>query len=136
LHCPVFIGPPAARASQGTIMVSGPHELFDAVRSDLSRMAARLEYFGERPDLAAVFKLCGNAFIVGINALVADVFAIASASRVASADALRVIEFFSPATVVTARGNKIVSGDFTPTFQMGMARKDVKLMLKTARSLP
>jgi len=136
LHCPVFIGPPAARASQGTIMVSGPHELFDAVRSDLSRMAARVEYFGERPDLAAVFKLCGNAFIVGINALVADVFAVAAGSRVASADALRVVEFFNPATVVTARGTKMVAGDFTPTFELTMARKDVRLMLESAGATP
>ena len=136
LHCPVFIGPPAARASQGTIMVSGPHELFDAVRSDLSRMAARVEYFGERPDLAAVFKLCGNAFIVGINALVADVFAVAAGSRVASADALRVVEFFNPATVVTARGAKMVAGDFTPTFELTMARKDIRLMLESAGATP
>src|ERR1044072_2473212 len=89
LHCPVFIGPPAAGQSQRIILVAGPRDVFDAVQSDLARMAARVEYFGERPDLAAVFKLCGNAFIVGINALVADVFAVASASRAASAGALR-----------------------------------------------
>jgi len=102
----------------------------------LSRMAARVEYFGERPDLAAVFKLCGNAFIVGINALVADVFAVAAGSRVASADALRVVEFFNPATVVTARGAKMVAGDFTPTFELTMARKDVRLMLESAGATP
>jgi len=136
LHCPVFIGPPAARESQGTILVAGPRDLFDAVRSDLSKMAARVEYFGERPDLAAVFKLCGNAFIVGINALVADVFAVAAGSRVASADALRVVEFFNPATVVTARGAKMVAGDFTPTFELTMARKDVRLMLESAGATP
>jgi 3-hydroxyisobutyrate dehydrogenase len=136
LHCPVFIGPPAARASQGTILASGPRDLFDAVQADLSKMAARVEYFGERPDLAAVFKLCGNAFIVGINALVADVFAVAAGSRVASADALRVVEFFNPSTVVTARGAKMVAGDFTPTFELAMARKDVRLMLEAAGATP
>ena len=136
LHCPVFIGPPAARESQGTILVAGPRDLFDAVRSDLSKMAARVEYFGERPDLAAVFKLCGNAFIVGINALVADVFAVAAGSRVASADALRVVEFFNPSTVVKARGAKMVTGDFTPTFELAMARKDVRLMLESAGATP
>jgi len=136
LHCPVFIGPPAARESQGTILVAGPRDLFEAVRSDLSRMAARVEYFGERPDLAAVFKLCGNAFIVGINALVADVFAVAAGSRVASADALRVVEFFNPSTVVKARGAKMVAGDFTPTFELAMARKDVRLMLESAGAAP
>src|SRR5438552_10768930 len=31
LHCPVFIGPAAARQGKGTIMASGPRVLFDAV---------------------------------------------------------------------------------------------------------
>lgn len=136
LHCPVFIGPAVARASGGTILAAGPRALFDAIHADLAKMAARIEYLGERPDLAAVFKLCGNAFIVGINAVVADAFAVAAGSRVASADALRVIEFFNPTTVVTARGGKMISGDFTPTFELVMARKDVRLMLETAGALP
>jgi 3-hydroxyisobutyrate dehydrogenase-like beta-hydroxyacid dehydrogenase len=106
------------------------------VESDLTKMAARVEYFGERPDLAAVFKLCGNALIVGINALVADVLAVAAESRVASTDALRVVEFFSPSAVIAGRGKKMVSGDYTPSFRLGMARKDVRLMLETAGTLP
>src|SRR3954468_12494116 len=55
LHCPVFIGPAAARQTQGTILAAGPRALFDAVQADLSRMAAKLQYCGERPDLAAVY---------------------------------------------------------------------------------
>jgi 3-hydroxyisobutyrate dehydrogenase-like beta-hydroxyacid dehydrogenase len=136
LHCPVFIGPAVARESQGTILASGPKALFSAVEPDLAKMAARVEYFGERPDLAAVFKLCGNAFIVGINALVADVLAVAAESRVASAEALRVVEFFSPTAVIAGRGKKMVSGDYTPSFKLSMARKDVRLMLETAGAIP
>src|SRR6185369_3149663 len=94
IHCPVFIGPAAARQGQGTIMASGPRALFDEVREPLSRMAERLEYFGERPDLAAVFKLCGNAFIIGIASLVADVFAIAAGADVDPAETVKVIEYF------------------------------------------
>src|SRR5688500_13244054 len=51
LHCPVFIGPAAAREGKGTILVSGPRPLYDAVHDDLARMAAKVEYVGERPDL-------------------------------------------------------------------------------------
>src|SRR5512147_3081748 len=54
LHCPVFIGPAAARAGQGIILASGPRPVFDAVSEALSLMAPRVEYLGERPDLAAV----------------------------------------------------------------------------------
>ncbi len=132
LHCPVFIGPAAARAGQGTILCSGPQVLFDAVKDDVSKMAQRLEYFGERPDLAAVYKLCGNAFIIGITALVADVFAVARGADVAPTDALNIIDFFNPSGVIAGRGKAMAKGDYAPGFELSMARKDVRLMLETA----
>jgi 3-hydroxyisobutyrate dehydrogenase len=136
LHCPVFIGPAAARESQGTILSSGPRALFDAVEPELARMAQRVEYFGERPDLAAVFKLCGNAFIVGINGIVADVLTVAAAADVSLTDALRVTEFFNPSAIIAGRGKSMLAGNFAPSFELAMARKDVRLMLETAGSRP
>jgi 3-hydroxyisobutyrate dehydrogenase-like beta-hydroxyacid dehydrogenase len=136
LHCPVFIGPAAAREGKGTIMAAGPRADFDAVHEALARMAARVEYCGERPDLAAVYKLCGNAFIIGINALVADVLSVASGADVAPDDALRVIQWFDPASTISGRGRKMATGDHTATFELEMARKDVRLMLETAGEAP
>ena len=136
LHCPVFIGPVAARAGQGTIMAAGPKALFDEVEPHLARMAAKVQYCGERPDLAAVYKLCGNAFIIGINALVADVFAVARASDVPPADTLPVLELFNPAAVITGRAKSMIKGDFSPNFELAMARKDVRLMMETAGDAP
>jgi 3-hydroxyisobutyrate dehydrogenase-like beta-hydroxyacid dehydrogenase len=136
LHCPVFIGPVAARAGQGTIMACGPKALFEQVRAHLATMAGRVDYLGERPDLAAVIKLCGNAFIVGLNGLVADVFAVAAGAQVSPADALKVLELFNPAAVITGRAKNMIAGDFAPTFELVMARKDVRLMLETAGSQP
>ena len=136
LHCPVFIGPAAAREGQGTVLASGPQALFDEVKDALARMAQRVEYFGERPDLAAVYKLCGNAFIIGINALVADVLSVAAGAGAAPADALRVVEFFNPAAAISGRGKKMAAGDFTASFELAMARKDVRLMLETAGTHP
>ena len=136
LHCPVFIGPAAARAGKGTILASGERALFDAVRDDLARMAERVEYFGERPDLAAVFKLCGNAFIIGLTALVADVFTVAAGADVDPSDALRVLGVFDPAAVLAGRGKAMAAGDFAPAFELAMARKDVRLMLETAAGRP
>ncbi|MEO8334873.1 MAG: NAD(P)-binding domain-containing protein [bacterium] len=136
LHCPVFIGPAAARAGQGTILVAGPRKLFDAVKSDLERFAPKVEYAGERGDLAAVYKLCGNAFIIGINALVADVFSVAAGAQVSPEEALRVVGFFDPASVINGRGRNMAAKAFAPSFELSMARKDVRLMLETAASLP
>lgn len=136
LHCPVFMGPAAAREHKGTVLVAGPRRLFEAVHADLARMGARVEYFGERPDLAAVYKLIGNAFVVGINALVADVFAIGAGAGVSSADALKILDFFNPSGVIGARGPKMVDRDYEPSWELTMARKDVRLMIETANSFP
>ena len=136
LHCPVFIGPAAARAGQGIILASGPKPLFDAVKDALSQMAPRVEYFGERPDLAAVYKLCGNAIIIGLSGIVADVFAIAGGSRVAPEDALKLLDFFNPAAIIAGRGRNMAKRNFAPAFELVMARKDVRLMMESANGTP
>ena len=136
LHCPVFIGPAAARAGQGIILASGPQSLFDEVKEALQHMAPRVEYFGERPDLAAVYKLCGNAIIIGLSSLVADVFAVAGGSGVAPEDALRLLDFFNPAAILAGRGRNMAKGNFAPAFELTMARKDVRLMMETANGTP
>lgn len=136
LHCPVFIGPPAARAGQGTILASGPRALFDAVEPALARMAARVAYLGERADLAATYKLCGNAVIVGLSAVIADVFAVAAGAEVAAPDALRVFEYLDLGAIVNGRGRTMAAGNFAPNFELAMARKDVALMTETAAGRP
>jgi 3-hydroxyisobutyrate dehydrogenase-like beta-hydroxyacid dehydrogenase len=136
IHCPVFIGPAAARLGHGTIMASGPRALFDEIEPALARMADRVEYFGDRPDLAAVYKLCGNAAIIGISALVADVLAVARAADEAPANALKVFELFNPVATIAGRGKNMASGNFAPSFELSMARKDVRLMMETAGDLP
>lgn len=136
LHCPVFIGPPGARESKGIIMVSGPQALFDAVRPALERQAERVVYWGEQPDLAATYKLCGNAFIIGMGGLVADVFQIARGGGVHPLDALKLLEFFNPGAIIAGRGKKMAANDYTATFELTMARKDVRLMMEAAAPRP
>ena len=136
LHCPVFIGPAAARSSQGSMLVSGPRAVFERVKADLEKMSTRLEYLGERPDLAAVYKLFGNGMFIGIWAVMADILAMAKAAGVAPEDAVKLLGMLDLNAVVAARGNKMATRDFVPTFELSMARKDVRLMLEMADALP
>ena len=136
LHCPVFIGPAAARKGAGIILAAGPRALFDAVKPALEKQAARVEYFGERPDKAAVIKLVGNAYLLGTGAVIADILSIAKGANVSAADAMKLFDFFDPANIVTTRGRSMAQGDFTASFEMVMARKDVRLMIETAGELP
>jgi len=136
LHCPVFMGPPAARNAQGSMLVAGPKLLFEAIKSDLSKMTGRVQYLGERPDLAAANKLFGNAMIIGVSAVMADVLTLAQASNVSGEDAIKLLGLIDLNAIVTGRGLKMAKGDFTPSFELTMARKDVRLMLETAGNRP
>lgn len=136
LHCPVFMGPAAARSAKGIMMAAGPKALFDSVRDDLAAMTARLEYMGERADFAAVDKLLGNAMIIGISAVMADILTIAQASDVDAADALKLLGMLDLNGMVAGRGGNMAKGDFTPSFELTMARKDVRLMLETCGDRP
>jgi len=136
LHCPVFMGPAAARSAKGSILAAGPQGLFDQVRDALARMTGRLEYLGERTDLAAVNKLFGNAMIIGVSALMADILTIARASDVPAPDAVALFRLLDINTTIGALAGTMAKGNFTPTFELAMARKDVRLMLDAAGERP
>lgn len=136
LHCPVFIGPVAARQSEGIILGSGPESLFSRVKPALEQMATRVEYFGERGDLAAAYKLIGNCMLLSITGVVADAFAVAAGAGITPPDAMKLLEFFNPAGVLAGRGRKMAAGDYSATFELAMARKDIRLMIETAGPQP
>ena len=132
IHCPVFIGPAMARKAQGTIMASGPSALFEAVKAGLEQQAANVVYLGDRADLASVYKLCGNALLIGLAGTVSDVLTIAQGAGVAPLDALAPLEFLNVGAAIAGRGKSMAAGNFAPSFELTMARKDVRLMLETA----
>ncbi|GAC1322591.1 MAG: NAD(P)-dependent oxidoreductase [Collimonas sp.] len=136
LHCPVFMGPAAARGAQGSMMVAGPKALFESVQADLAKMTGRLEYMGDRSDLAAANKLFGNAMIIGLSAVMADILTLAQASGVNGEDAVKLLGLFDLNTMVSGRGLNMAKGNFTPSFELAMARKDVRLMLETTGDRP
>ena len=136
LHCPVFMGPAAARSAQGTMMAAGPRALFDLVKADLKKMTGKLNYMGERLDLAAANKLLGNAMIIGVAALMADVLTLAQASDVPGTDAIQLLGLLDLNAMVAGRGMNMAKGDFAASFELAMARKDVALMLETTGTRP
>lgn len=136
LHCPVFMGPPAARNAQGSMLVAGSKVLFERVKADLARMTGRLEYMGERPDLAAINKLFGNAMIIGLSSVMADILTLAQASGVDAGDAIKLLGLLDLNSMVSGRGVNMAKGNFTASFELAMARKDVGLMLTTAGNRP
>jgi 3-hydroxyisobutyrate dehydrogenase-like beta-hydroxyacid dehydrogenase len=136
LHCPVFMGPPAARNAQGSMMVAGPRALFERVQGELAAMTTRLEYMGERADLAAINKLFGNAMIIGVSAMMADILTLAQAGGVDPQSAVKLLGMLDLNAMVAGRGANMAKGNFAASFELTMARKDVRLMLETAGERP
>ncbi len=132
LHAPVFMSPQMARDAVGILMCSGPQSVFEHVREPLQKMTGEAWYLGDDPGRAAAYKLFGNSMLFVIAAGVTDVFAMAKGLGITAADALQVFSKFQPGGVIKARGEKMARADFSATFELTMARKDLRLMLEAA----
>jgi 3-hydroxyisobutyrate dehydrogenase len=136
LHAPVFMSPQMARDGVGIMLGSGPQSVFDDALDDLEGMTGEVWYLGEQGDLAAAYKIFGNSMLFVIAAGVADVFAMAKGLGIAPTDALAVFSKFQPGGLIKSRGEKMARGDFSATFELTMARKDMRLMLEAAAGQP
>jgi 3-hydroxyisobutyrate dehydrogenase len=137
LHAPVFMSPQMAADGVGLILVSGPAQDFEEVRAELQPMTGEVWYLGERPDLAAAYKLAGNCMLFAISGGLADVIAMARANGIDPLEALSVFTKFQAGNIIAARGPRMSRGEVTPaSFAVAMARKDVGLMIAAAKDQP
>jgi 3-hydroxyisobutyrate dehydrogenase len=136
IHAPVFMSPQMARDAVGLMLVSGPKDVYEAVGDALARMTGEVWYVGEEGDRAAAYKLFGNSMLFVIAAGVTDVFAMGKGLGISPDDTLAVFSKFQPGGVIKARGTKMARGDFSATFELTMARKDLRLMIEAAGDQP
>jgi 3-hydroxyisobutyrate dehydrogenase len=132
VHAPVFMGPPMARASAGVMLLSGNYEVTARVRPALEKMCTELRYVGQRPDAAAIYKLMGNAMILAVVGGLNDVMRIGEEQGLTREQAYELFEFYDPSGQIKGRGERMVRGDFAPTWTLDMARKDALLMQAAA----
>lgn len=133
VHAPVFMGPANAQEGTGLIILSGSQALCDAVTPMLQTMCTKVVYLGEQPERAASFKLYGNLVLMGIAGVLGDVSRLAAATGVSAADAMALFSHFNPGAMLPARAARIASGPYDQaTFEVAMARKDVRLMIEEA----
>ena len=133
VHAPVFMGPSNAEQGTGLMLVAGAKTRHDALLPDLEQMTGTVLYLGEAPERAAAFKLFGNLTILGITGVLGDVNRLAHAVGISTADAFSLFQHFNPGQSLPARASRIEAAASTkPSFEMSMARKDVRLMLEEA----
>jgi 3-hydroxyisobutyrate dehydrogenase len=133
VHAPVFMAPANALEGSGLMLVSGPKAQHDALLPDLQKMTGKVVWLGEAPERAAAFKLFGNLTLLGLLGVLADVNRLAHSVGIGTRDAFSLFEHFNPGQTLPARAARIEAGQFTkPSFEIAMARKDVRLMIEQA----
>ncbi len=132
LHCPVFMSPANTRAGTGLMLAAGPATEIAALESALLTMTGKLWNVGERPDLAAVYKLIGNGMLIGITGVLGDALRIGRSEGLNAAEVGRLFDNFNPAGMLPFATQRIEKAGSGPaSFALDMARKDVALMLQT-----
>ena len=133
VHAPVFMAPANAHEGSGIMLVSGAQARHDALLPALQTMTGNVIYLGAAPERAAAFKLIGNLTLLGMLGVLADVNRLAHAVGIPTGDAFSLFKHFNPGQFLPVRAAKIAAGDFaTPSFELSMARKDVRLMIEEA----
>ena len=132
-HAPVFMGPPNARDATGLMLLAAPNDEARAAAPWLAEMTGKLWHVGERPDLAAINKLLGNAMLVALTGAFGDLFAMGEAEGLGADDVLALFDNFRPGNMLPAFGTRVAArGNNAVSWELTMARKDVRLMIETA----
>ncbi len=134
VHAPVFMAPSNAAEGTGLMLVSGAQADHDTLLLALQGMTGKVVYLGAAPERAAAFKLFGNLTLIGMLGVLADVNRLAHAVGISTADAFSLFQHFNPGATLPARAARIENAlTNSPSFEMSMARKDVRLMIEEAQ---
>lgn len=136
LHAPVFMSPQACRDAAGLMLCAGPRARVARAEPALQAMTGKLWFVGERPDLAAAYKLFGNALLLTIVGGLSDVYQLGKSLGIPAAEAHALFAHFKPASTIEIRGRNMAEGKFAASFELAMARKDLRLMIEAAAGAP
>jgi 3-hydroxyisobutyrate dehydrogenase len=133
LHAPVFMSPQNAREAGGLMLISGPTAEVEPLLTPLGEMSGKVWHCGERAELAAFHKLAGNAVLMTLAGVVGDLLAMGYASGLDPAGVLALFEVFKPGAALPFIGQRVAkAGQGPASFELKMARKDLRLMTQTA----
>ena len=136
LACPVFMGPVNARNATGRMLCAGPPDLVEALSPALRAMTGELLLLGDDVGRPCAMKLVGNALILGVTAALADAMAVGAATGLSTTEVHAFAAAFPFGNIVQGRGAKMAVGDYSPSFELTMARKDLRLMLEATGTRP
>ncbi len=132
-HAPVFMAPVNARDGTGLMLLSASAAEHEAALPSLQAMTGKIWHVGERPDLAAVYKLIGNALLVSISGAFGDLFALGANQGLDPAQVLQIFDHWRPGAMLPAFGQRVAARGTNPvSWELVTAAKDVRLMVEAA----
>lgn len=134
LEAPVSGGPKGADSGTLSIMVGGDQDTFLHVKPLLEVLGSNIYYLGDTGN-ASLVKLCNNAVVAAITAILGEAFVLAASEGI-SPDQLASVLSTSVGGSKTLEifGHHMVSGDYSkPTFSLSLMHKDLGLFMETAR---
>jgi 3-hydroxyisobutyrate dehydrogenase-like beta-hydroxyacid dehydrogenase len=135
LGAPVCGNPDVITDGQGSFIVSGPVDAYQAVRPDLERVAKSVVHVGEQ-EQARLVKLAHNLYLGMMVQSLVEVVALAEKAGT-SREAF--LEFFNGSALtspwIRRRSPELAARDWSLTFTNELLRKDFDLGLGAAREL-
>lgn len=133
VHAPVFMNGSAARNATGLMLVSGPRDRVAPLEPVLATMTGTLWPCGDAPEHAATLKLAGNGMLITMAGIMGDLYELGAHSGLGTADIDALFQRFNPGALVGYVGSRVAVGGVKPaSFELTMARKDVRLMIESA----
>ena len=135
LDAPVSGGQVGAESGTLSIMVGGPGAAFERAKPIFERMGKNIVYIGEA-GAGQVTKAANQIVCSGTIAAVGEALVFA---KKAGVDPVRVREAllggFAQSRILEAHGNRMLRRNFQPGFKLKLHRKDMSIVLNTAREL-
>lgn len=132
LHAPVFMSPQNARDASGLMLIAGPKAKVEPLIAPLGVMTGKVWHCSERVEVAACHKLAGNGVLMALAGVMGDVFAMGRAAGLDATEALSLFDVFKAGSALSFIGQRVAKADHSsPSFELRMARKDVRLMLQS-----
>jgi 2-hydroxy-3-oxopropionate reductase len=135
LDAPVSGGDVGAKAGTLSIMAGGAREDFDAAQPAFAAMGRTITYCGPAGS-GQLVKACNQIMAGIVMAGVSEALTFAQKAGVATDVMIQVLQGGVAQTrVMELRGARMAAHEFTPGFKAAFHRKDLRIVLETAREL-
>ncbi len=135
LDAPVSGGQKGAIDATLSIMVGGPHTVFERVRPILQAMGKNIVHIGDAPGAGQVAKACNQIIVATTIMAVAEALTLA---RKAGVDVAKVRQAllggFAQSRILDQHGQRILDRNFAPGFRITLHRKDLGIALDAGKA--